>query len=77
VLFTSSGKHILLLKGFMLMFHSHCDDLHRVEKVPLEVVKELRKILGAKDQAAVDKWHRYCAIQTDTAVQSLLQSNHN
>ncbi|KAJ7872496.1 hypothetical protein B0H14DRAFT_3564688 [Mycena olivaceomarginata] len=38
--------------------------------VPLDVVKELRKILGAKDQAAVDEWHRYCAAQTHTAVQN-------
>ncbi|KAJ7793170.1 hypothetical protein B0H14DRAFT_3498353, partial [Mycena olivaceomarginata] len=53
-----------------LEYVAHCDDLHRVDKVPLEVVKELRKILGAKDQAEVDKWHRYCAVQTDTAVQN-------
>ncbi|KAJ7862798.1 hypothetical protein B0H14DRAFT_3863071 [Mycena olivaceomarginata] len=51
-------------------FGDHCDDLHRVDKVPLDVVKELRKILGAKDQAAVDEWHRYCAAQTHTAVQN-------
>ncbi|KAJ7823705.1 hypothetical protein B0H14DRAFT_3469879 [Mycena olivaceomarginata] len=56
------------LKTCVVHFQHHCDDLHRVDKVPLEVVTELRKILGAKDQAAVDKWHRYCAIQTDTAV---------
>ncbi|KAJ7683931.1 hypothetical protein B0H14DRAFT_3534860 [Mycena olivaceomarginata] len=58
------------LKTCVVHFQHHCDDLHRVDKVPLEVVTELRKILGAKDQAAVDKWHRYCAIQTDTAVKN-------
>ncbi|KAJ7817700.1 hypothetical protein B0H14DRAFT_3877419 [Mycena olivaceomarginata] len=35
-----------------------------------ERLDELRKILGAKDQAAVDEWHRYCAAQTHTAVQN-------
>ncbi|KAJ7337368.1 hypothetical protein DFH08DRAFT_252732 [Mycena albidolilacea] len=58
------------LKTCVVHFQRHCDELHRIEKVPLDVVKELRKILGAKDQAAVDEWHRYCAAQTHTAVQN-------
>ncbi|KAJ7798700.1 hypothetical protein B0H14DRAFT_3156797 [Mycena olivaceomarginata] len=36
----------------------------------IALTRKLRKILGAKDQAAVDEWHRYCIAQTHTAVQN-------
>ncbi|KAJ7052354.1 hypothetical protein C8F01DRAFT_1332885 [Mycena amicta] len=58
------------LKTCVVHFQRNVDELHRLHQVPLPVVTKLKTILGARDQAAVDEWHHYCAAQTHSAVQN-------